>query len=263
MNVTVSELTVEVDGATLLRDVSLTATAGEWVAVVGPNGAGKSTLLRAIAALTPRKGTITIGGNDIAALRPRERALLVAMVVQSPLVPAGATVVDYVALGRTPHVPLFGVETVRDHDAVKAALHRLDLDEFAHRAIETLSGGERQRVLLARALAQDAPVLLLDEPTTALDVGHQQDVLELIDELRVERNLVVITSLHDLTLAAQYADRVVLLDRGTTVADGPPAEVLTERLLTMVFGASVRVIHDDQGIAIVARRSGRAPHSLP
>jgi iron complex transport system ATP-binding protein len=257
MNVTVSDLTVIVDGATLLRDVSMTAAPGEWVAIVGPNGAGKSTLLRAIAALTPRQGTIIIGESDIASLRPRERALLVAMVVQSPLVPVGATVIDYVALGRTPHVPLFGVETIRDLDAVAAAMRRLDLDQFAHRPIETLSGGERQRVLLARALAQDAPVLLLDEPTTALDVGHQQDVLELIDELRRERNLVVITSLHDLTLAAQYADRVVLLDRGRTVADGAPAEVLTERLLTSVFGASVRVIRDDHGIAIVARRAGR------
>jgi iron complex transport system ATP-binding protein len=258
--VTVSDLTVMIDGATLLRDVSLTAAPGEWLAVVGPNGAGKSTLLRAIAALTPRRGTITIGGRDIGSLRPRERALLVAMVVQSPLVPGGATVTDYVALGRTPHVPLFGVETAHDLDAVAAALHRLDLDQFAHRMIETLSGGERQRVLLARALAQHAPVLLLDEPTTALDVGHQHDVLELIDELRRERNLVVITSLHDLTLAAQYADRVVLLDRGRTVADGPPAEVFTQGLLTEVFGASVRVIHDEHGIAVVARR---APRSQP
>jgi iron complex transport system ATP-binding protein len=255
--VSVCDLTVIVDGATLLHDVSLTASPGEWVAVVGPNGAGKSTLLRAIAALTPRQGTITIGGRDINSLRPRERALLVAMVVQSPLVPVGATVTDYVALGRTPHVPLFGVETARDLDAVAAALRRLDLEQFAQRPIETLSGGERQRVLLARALAQDAPVLLLDEPTTALDIGHQHDVLELIDELRRERNLVVITSLHDLTLASQYADRVVLLDDGRTVADGPPSAVLTEDLLEAVFGASVRVIHDEHGIAVVARRTPR------
>ena len=257
MNVVVAGLTVTIDGATLLHDVSLTVSPGEWVAVVGPNGAGKSTLLRALAALTPRQGTITIGGRDLGSLRPRERALLVAMVVQSPLVPVGATVTDYVALGRTPHVPLFGVETPHDLAAVAAALSRLDLDHFAHRAMETLSGGERQRVLLARALAQDAPVLLLDEPTTALDVGHQQEALELIDDLRRERNLVVITSLHDLTLAAQYADRVVLLDRGHTVADGPPEAVLNEDLLTSVFGASVRVINDDHGIAIVARRSTR------
>jgi len=246
-----------------LRDVSLTATAGEWVAVVGPNGAGKSTLLRAIAALTPRKGTITIGGNDIAALRPRERALLVAMVVQSPLVPAGATVVDYVALGARRMCRCSGsrrsATTTRSRRRCTASTSTSSRIAPSRRC-PAASGSACSS---PRALAQDAPVLLLDEPTTALDVGHQQDVLELIDELRVERNLVVITSLHDLTLAAQYADRVVLLDRGTTVADGPPAEVLTERLLTMVFGASVRVIHDDQGIAIVARRSGRAPHSLP
>jgi len=257
VNVTVAELTVIVDGATLLHGVSLTAAPGEWIAIVGPNGAGKSTLLRAIAGLTPRQGAITIGGRDIGTLRPRERALLVAMVVQSPLVPVGATVADYVALGRTPHVPLFGVETTQDLDAVAAALRRLDLGPLAHRPIETLSGGERQRVLLARALAQDAPVLLLDEPTTALDVGHQHDVLELIDELRRERNLVVITSLHDLTLASQYADRVVLLDDGRVVADGRPSAVFTEALLAEVFGASVRVIHDEHGIAVVARRTPR------
>ncbi|MEO8697641.1 MAG: ABC transporter ATP-binding protein [Acidimicrobiales bacterium] len=262
MTVVVSHLTVTVESATLLHDVSMTVAPGEWVAVVGPNGAGKSTLLRAIAALTSRQGTITIGGRDIGSLRPRDRARLVAMVVQSPLVPVGATVTDYVALGRTPHVPLFGVETTDDLAAVAAALHRLDLDQFAQRAIETLSGGERQRVLLARALAQDAPVLLLDEPTTALDVGHQQETLELIDDLRRERNLVVITSLHDLTLAAQYADRVVLLDRGHTVADGPPLDVLTEGILAAVFGASIRVIHDEHGITIVTRRSARShPHA--
>ncbi|HUP76260.1 MAG TPA: ABC transporter ATP-binding protein [Acidimicrobiales bacterium] len=257
MSVVVSHLTVAVDGATLLRDVSMTVSPGEWVAVVGPNGAGKSTLLRAIAALTSRQGTITIDGRDIASLRPRERARLIAMVVQSPLVPAGATVTDYVSLGRTPHVPVFGVETSGDLAAVSASLRRLSLDEFAHRAIETLSGGERQRVLLARALAQDAPVLLLDEPTTALDVGHQQEALELIDDLRRERNLVVITSLHDLTLAAQYADRVVLLDGGRAVADGPPDEVLTEHTLGVVFGASIRVIRDEHGITIVTRRVAR------
>jgi iron complex transport system ATP-binding protein len=257
VSVVVSHLTVAVDGAALLRDVSMSVSPGEWVAVVGPNGAGKSTLLRALAALTSRQGTITVDGRDIASMRPRERARLIAMVVQSPLVPAGATVTDYVALGRTPHVPLFGVESSDDFAAVSASLRRLGLDEFAHRPIETLSGGERQRVLLARALSQDAPVLLLDEPTTALDVGHQQEAFELIDDLRRERNLIVITSLHDLTLAAQYADRVVLLDGGRAVADGSPDEVLTEHTLGAVFGASIRVIRDEHGITIVTRRVAR------
>ena len=245
---------VTIDGSPIVRDVSLRASPGEWVAVVGPNGAGKSTLLRAIACVVDFTGTITVAGRDVSQLRARERAKLMAMVVQTPLVPVGSTVVEYVALGRTPHVPLFGVETARDHDAIDAALSRLDLTGFANRSIETLSGGERQRVLLARALAQDAPLLLLDEPTTALDLGHQQQVLELVDELRRERELVVITSLHDLSLAAQFAHRVAVLDRGSVVAEGLPDDVLTAELLSDVFGANVRVTRDEHGLTIAAVR---------
>jgi iron complex transport system ATP-binding protein len=256
-----ADVCVTIEGAPIVRNVSLCAVPGEWLAVVGPNGAGKSTLLRAIASVVSFTGTITVDGRDVGRLRPRERARLLAMVVQTPLVPIGSTVVEYVALGRTPHVPLFGVESERDHDAIAAALHRLDLVPFAHRPIETLSGGERQRVLLARALAQDAPVLLLDEPTTALDLGHQQQVLELVDELRHERELVVVTSLHDLSLAAQFAHRVAVLDRGSIVADGAPVEVLTTELLSKVFGATVRVIRDEHGLTIAAMRPPRSSTS--
>jgi iron complex transport system ATP-binding protein len=256
--VDVAGVGVTIDGTPIVRDVSLRAAPGEWLAVVGPNGAGKSTLLRAIACVVGFTGTITVAGRDVSQLRARERAKLMAMVVQTPLVPVGSTVVEYVALGRTPHVPLFGVETPRDHDAIGAALRRLELTEFADRLIETLSGGERQRVLLARALAQEAPVLLLDEPTTALDLGHQQQVLELVDELRRERQLVVITSLHDLSLAAQFAHRVAVLDRGSVVAEGAPFDVLTAELLSEVFGANVRVIRDEHGFTIAAIRPRRA-----
>lgn len=255
--VVVADVSVTIDGAPIVRNVSLRAAPGEWVAVVGPNGAGKSTLLRAIASVVPFTGTITVDGRDLGRLRARDRARLLAMVVQTPLVPIGATVVEYVALGRTPHVPLFGVESETDHHAIAAALHRLDLAPFAHRPIETLSGGERQRVLLARALAQDAPVLLLDEPTTALDLGHQQQVLELVDELRHERDLVVVTSFHDLSLAAQFANRVAVLDRGSIVADGAPVDVLTTELLSQVFGANVRVMHDAHGLTIAVVRPPR------
>ena len=258
IGVDVAGVGVTIDGTPIVRDVSLRAAPGEWIAVVGPNGAGKSTLLRAIACVVDFTGTITVAGRDVSQLRARERAKLMAMVVQTPLVPVGSTVVEYVALGRTPHVPLFGVETPRDHDAIGAALRRLELTEFADRLIETLSGGERQRVLLARALAQEAPVLLLDEPTTALDLGHQQQVLELVDELRRERQLVVITSLHDLSLAAQFAHRVAVLDRGSVVAEGAPFDVLTAELLSEVFGANVRVIRDEHGFTIAAIRPRRA-----
>jgi iron complex transport system ATP-binding protein len=253
-----TDVSVAIERTPIVRNVTLRATPGEWLAVVGPNGAGKSTLLRAIASVVSFTGTITVDGRDVGRMRPRDRARLLAMVVQTPLVPIGATVVEYVALGRTPHVPLFGVESERDHDAIDAALRRLELMPFAHRPIETLSGGERQRVLLARALAQDAPVLLLDEPTTALDLGHQQQVLELVDELRRERELVVVTSLHDLSLAAQFAHRVAVLDRGSVVAEGTPDAVLTTELLSQVFDAHVRVIRDEHGFTIAAVRPPRS-----
>jgi iron complex transport system ATP-binding protein len=253
-----ADVSVAIERTPIVRNVTLRAMPGEWLAVVGPNGAGKSTLLRAIASVVSFTGTITVDGRDVGRMRPRDRARLLAMVVQTPLVPIGATVVEYVALGRTPHVPLFGVESERDHDAIDAALRRLELMPFAHRPIETLSGGERQRVLLARALAQDAPVLLLDEPTTALDLGHQQQVLELVDELRRERELVVVTSLHDLSLAAQFAHRVAVLDRGSIVAEGTPGDVLTTELLSKVFDAHVRVIRDEYGFTIAAVRPPRS-----
>src|SRR5206468_2498861 len=144
------------------------------------------------------------------------------------VVPVGMSVLDYVLLGRTPYIAPLGRESRADLDAVQAVLERLDLTGFAARPLERLSGGERQRVILARALAQGATLLLLDEPTTALDIGHQQEVLELVDELRRDRGLTVLASMHDLSVAGEYADRLVLLSRGRVVAAGTPREVLTE-----------------------------------
>ena len=154
------------------------------------------------------------------------------------------TVGQYVLLGRTPHIRPLGVEGPHDIAAVHDALVHLDLVDLADREVTTLSGGERQRVLVARALAQGAPLVLLDEPTTALDVGHQQQVLELIEELRREHDLTVVTTMHDLTLAGQYAERLVLLDNGRVIVDGPAAEVLTEENLASYYGARVRIIQD-------------------
>ncbi|MBA2498059.1 MAG: ABC transporter ATP-binding protein [Acidimicrobiia bacterium] len=235
---------VTLGGSVILRGVDLKVADGEWVAVVGPNGAGKSTLLRFLAGLVPGDGDLVIDGQAAATLSRRQRARLVALVVQTPTIPEGTTVGDYVLLGRTPHIRPLGREGPADFAAVHAALERLDLLALAGRLVTTLSGGERQRVLVARALAQDAPVVLLDEPTTALDVGHQQQVLELVHELRRDRGLTVVTTMHDLTLAGQYADRLVLLDAGRVVVDGPAGEVLTEDNLARYYGAKVRIIHD-------------------
>jgi iron complex transport system ATP-binding protein len=216
--------------------------AGEWVTLIGPNGAGKTTALRAIAGLVEHDGRVRLFGDEAAALSRKELARRVAMVPQVPLVPAGITVRDYVLLGRTPYISYFGSERRRDHDAVDAAIEHLDLQPLALRRVDTLSGGERQRATLARALAQDAPLLLLDEPTAALDVGRQQQVLELVDRLRTTRGLTVLSTMHDLTLAGQYADRLLLLDGGRLVASGGADDVLTRALITEHYGAEVEVV---------------------
>jgi iron complex transport system ATP-binding protein len=159
-----------------------------------------------------------------------------------------------VLLGRTPHVGVFAREGATDRTAARQALERLELDDIATRALGSLSGGELQRAVIARALAQAAPILLLDEPTTALDIGHQQQALELVERLRREEGLTVVAAMHDLTLAAQYGDRVVLVDRGRTVADGAARDVLTSERVAALYGARVRVI-DDDGFAIVPVRA--------
>jgi iron complex transport system ATP-binding protein len=252
-------VTVELDGHRIVDGVSLEVARGEWLSIVGPNGAGKTTLLRAIAGLLHADGTISVAGRSIASMRPRARALELALVPQVPVIPPGVSVLDYVVLGRTAHIGFFGSETADDLRIVLDALALLGLDDFGARDVESLSGGERQRVLLARALVQDAPVVLLDEPTTALDIGHQQDVLDLVDRLRRERGLTVISSMHDLTLAGQYADRLVLLDRGRVAQCGRADEVLTEENLARHYGARVRVIRGDGGLVVVPdRRPGAA-----
>jgi iron complex transport system ATP-binding protein len=262
--VEVTGLRVTLDGATVLAGVGLSVAAGEWVTVIGPNGAGKSTLLRAVGGLlSADAGSIRLFGTPSARLGRRERARIVATVAQSPVVPAGMTVFDYVLLGRTPYVPPFGRESAADLAVVSDVLDRLELARFASRPLATLSGGERQRVFLARALAQDAPLLLLDEPTSALDIGHQQEVLELVDQLRRDDGLTVLATMHDLSVAGEYADRLVLLAGGRVVADGPPREVLVEELLTTHYQARVRVIDGEHGPLVVPVRSGRRPADRP
>ncbi|MFC0507536.1 ABC transporter ATP-binding protein [Micromonospora costi] len=252
--VQVRDLRVALGGTPILAGVDLTVAAGEWVTVIGPNGAGKSTLLRAVGGLLPAPGAVTLFGTPIAALRRRERARVVATVAQSPVVPAGMSVLDYVLLGRTPYIPALGRESATDLAVVHEVLERLDLGGFSRRELATLSGGERQRVFLARALAQGATLLLLDEPTSALDIGHQQEVLDLVDRLRGEHGLTVLATMHDLSIAGEYADRMVLLAAGRVVAAGTPREVLTERLLAEHYRASVRVVDGDHGPLVVPVR---------
>jgi iron complex transport system ATP-binding protein len=242
---------VRYGGRPAVRAVSESVGAGEWVALIGPNGAGKSSLLRAIAQLVQHEGEVRVAGAALARLSRRRRAQLVAYVPQQPELPAGMSVFDYTLLGRTPHIGYFGVESAADRRHCAELLDQLGLREFADRLLVTLSGGELQRVVLARALAQEAPVLLLDEPTSALDLGRRVDALELVDELRRDRGLTVLSAMHDLTLAAQFADRLVLLSAGGVVATGTPHEVLDEAVLSACFGARVRVLRDDDGQLLV------------
>ena len=247
------ELAVRFDRTHAVRGVSLEVAADEWVMLIGPNGAGKTSILRALCGLLAFDGQATIDGRDVRSLGRRALARLIAFVPQNPVAPSELTVAEYVLLGRTPHLGYLGVEGRRDRQAVARALERLDLLPFAERGLGSLSGGELQRAVLARALAQEARVLLLDEPTTSLDLGRQQQALELVDSLRGD-GLTVLSTMHDLTLAGQYADRLVLLDRGTIVAEGAPRDVLSPETLASHYGANVRVVHDDGDVFVLPQR---------
>jgi iron complex transport system ATP-binding protein len=171
------------------------------------------------------------------------------------------TVAEYVLLGRTPHLGALAKEGRRDREAAAQALARLDLLEFRERRLGTLSGGEKQRAVVARALAQQARIVLLDVPTAALDIGHQQQAFDLLDALRVESGLTLIAAMHDLTLAAQYADRMVLLDGGRVAADGTPRDVLTEDLIASHYGASIHIVPVGDRLAVIPRRAGQVSSS--
>ena len=249
--ITIDELTVDLDRVRILHDVSCAISSGGWLALIGPNGAGKTTLLRAVAGLLPHRGAVRMDDKDLGALRGRGRARLIAYVPQIPVLPPDMTVRDYVLLGRTPYLGYLGAPGRADKAKADQASEQLDVTRFAGRRLGSLSGGERQRVRLARALAQEPQVLLLDEPTNDLDLGHQQQVLELVDGLRRDRGVTVVSTLHDLTQAGQYADHLVLLCDGKVETAGPPAAVLTEELIARVYAARVTVSTDPGGHPVV------------
>ena len=250
----VDSLSVELGPTRALDGVSAELGTGEWVALIGPNGAGKSTFLRAAAGLVGYSGSITLDGDELSTLARRMIARRVAFVPQAPLLPPGMRVAEYVLLGRTPHIGAYGYESAADLEAARQAMARLELGPFAQRRLQTLSGGEQQRVVLCRALAQEAPLLLLDEPTSSLDIGRQQQALELLSSLREQEELTVLSAMHDITLAAQYADRLVVLAGGRVVAGGPPAEIATAELLAEHYGAVVQVVGEGGSLAVIPVR---------
>jgi iron complex transport system ATP-binding protein len=228
--------------------------------LIGPNGAGKTSLLRALLGQVEATGGMSFDDIDLRGLSPRERSRMIAFVPQRPLLPPAIVVADYVLLGRTPHISYFGAEGATDLLAAREAIDSLELNEQVSRMLATLSGGEQQRAVLARAIAQNAPLLFLDEPTTALDIGHQQSVMGMVDVLRHERGLTVVSSLHDLTLAAQYCDQLLLLDNGADAGQGTPTEVLTTSRISSAFGAEVALLTEDGRLrGVVPQRLGTKP----
>lgn len=246
--------------ALVLHGLDLAVAPGEVMALVGPNGSGKSTLLRALGrVLRPRSGAVLLDGRAIQQWPTREVARRLALLPQAPALATDPTVEELVWLGRSPHQGLLGLPTSADHAAVRWAMSETGIAPFARRRMSELSGGERQRVWFALALAQQPQLLLLDEPTTYLDLSHQLEVLDLIRYLNAEHGLTVVMVLHDLNQAARYAGRVVVLRGGRVYADGPPAAVLTPETLREVFGVDGRVLPGPDGVQMVIVPVARAP----
>jgi ABC-type cobalamin/Fe3+-siderophores transport system ATPase subunit len=227
----------------VLQGVSLNVQSGEVVALIGPNGSGKSTLIRAVSGVLPvQSGRIRTNGDDLLTLSPMQRARYVSVVPQAVALPSAFTVWEMVLLGRTPYLNFLGQVSERDRDLARQALQRVDALALAERRVGELSGGEQQRLLLARALCQSTPILLLDEPTAHLDLQYQVSLLELVRGLAHEDDLAVLLALHDLNLAARYADQVALLVEGQIKAMGVAEQVLRPELISQAYGWPVQVV---------------------
>ncbi len=226
----------------VLHDVSFEVKNGEVLALIGPNGAGKSTIIRAASGVIPSTGNIRTNGDDFQTLTPLQRARYLAVVPQAIALPPAFTVWETVLMGRTPYLGFLGHASSLDEELARRSLDRVNALAFAERPVGELSGGEAQRILLARALCQSTPILLLDEPTAHLDLQYQVSLLELIRELAHTEDLAVLVALHDLNLAAHFAGRVALLVGGHLKAIGTPREVLTSELISEAYCLPVQVV---------------------
>lgn len=246
-------LSVAYHGRPVLKNITFGMQKGEILALVGPNGSGKSTLIRALSGILPvSSGTIRLSGRLMSGFGPAERARQIAVVPQGIQLPPAFTALETVLFGRTPYLNFLGQLSADDERIARDSLERVDALSLAERRVGELSGGEQQRVLLARALAQCTPILLLDEPTSHLDLQHQMTLMELVYKLARECELTVLVALHDLNLAARYADRIALLENGELRFIGIPAEILTEETLSRVYGWPVQVVkHPFNGTPLV------------
>ncbi|WP_330331795.1 ABC transporter ATP-binding protein [Streptomyces sp. NBC_00536] len=242
---TASGLTLAYEDRVVVEDLDLSVPDGKVTVIVGPNACGKSTTLRALGRLLkPRAGAVLLDGEALASLPTRRIARTIGLLPQSPVAPEAITVADLVARGRQPHQHWWQQWSEADERAVAAAMERTSVTELADRPVDALSGGQRQRVWIAMALAQETDLLLLDEPTTFLDIAHQVEVLDLVRRLNHERGRTVVAVLHDLNQAARYADHLVAMKAGRVVAQGPPSAVVTADLVREVFGLASIVIPD-------------------
>ncbi len=246
-------------GRDVISEIGFTLQAGEFVGLIGPNGAGKSTLLKAVLGLLPSRGTVRLGDMAAASLTRREISRRVAYVPQDRTIAWPVSVETVVGLGRMPHLPAFARPGGADKDAVDAALRRMDIADLRDRQATELSGGERARMLIARALAQDTPLLLTDEPTAGLDPAHQISLMQIFADL-AGGGRGVLACLHDLWLAARWCSRIVVIDAGRIIADGPPSAVLTPERLAAVYGITAHVGEIDGGLLILPTALSHEPH---
>ena len=244
----------------IIKKLNLCVSEGEFIGIIGPNGCGKTTLLNAVSgSMRVDCGTILIQQRELDKLSPKERARIVSFVSQNPVLPMGFIVEEIVLMGRNPHLGLLDWESGKDFEIVHNALQLSGVTNFKDRLITTLSGGEMQRVFIARALAQESSIMLLDEPTAHLDIGFQTGVLDLVENVRKHSSLTIVAAMHDLTLAAQYCDRIVLIEGGSITVCGTPSEVITGDNIARVFGANVEImthpIHNTPVVLPVSSRS--------
>jgi iron complex transport system ATP-binding protein len=252
-------VTLGYDHHPVMEDITFKASPGEMVGLIGPNGSGKSTIIKALSHLIrPKSGKILVGGRDIGRIPRRELACMVGVVPQLPLLPSTFTAFEIVLMGRNPHLGLFQSESRHDWNIARQAMAKTGTETLAHRHVNELSGGEIQCLLIARVLVQETMAILMDEPTANLDIGRQVEILDLIKNLCRENNLTVLAAVHDLNLAAQYCDRLLLINEGHIHAQGTPAEVITDANIKRVYGAENCVYtHPVNGLPTVLLSANR------